>query len=648
MKYQAINAKEKTASPARKKSHSAISTLKTLQKVRNAKCVEFSTVKNTDSAYNGHIARGMQFLREIVKERRENGERACSLGIPTDELERVFDKPPNQYSAMALEMFLVQKCFTDGLGSSTSDGIHGAFASYWDTMDNDCYSGAYSYDEKQYKVLGCPTRASAVRSVLQAVKTRAHTKGALATRNHAEAITIEEIQKLMNWSEKNCPNEKLTSTPVENMEEWGSVKYRLMHAFMTSAFMLWTRCFELLSLQAGDIENGCIGPAPYYIPHFKIHLENRKGWQKEKGYDGPRTSNIYDIYQQEVSEIDMSTHLPRWKNFLTTQIGGEFEENDFLFPYIAPNGVIHIKQHMSYAALQGLLTKFSDGADIMKHYTTHCFQRGGAQYRFMFAPIGMRWSLSRIRWWGGWAIGEHVDTLIKYLVGSLQSYESGHGGALHPIPLDPEKTFMGDHLSLKPVTTEEFFQLKHSISHMDEKLDAIASTISSAMEGSSDLVSCAVPERSSPSKHMSYQQSLHTDHVQIPLPSPINPHHVHSGLDSSTIANSGATSCVRAQSALPISGVSIPNLGHVPGAWRRAIMQWQEVDPVTNCILKDQPKHWSQQQIVFEEYERLGRSDTCFLEEYPNANKSINNLLNMIRAKTSRTRNRKKHAMDTA
>jgi hypothetical protein len=50
------------------------------------------------------------------------------------------------------------------------------------------------------------------------------------------------------------------------------------------------RCFELLSLQAGDIEEDCVGPAPYHITHFKVHLTNRKGWQKEKGYDGPRTS----------------------------------------------------------------------------------------------------------------------------------------------------------------------------------------------------------------------------------------------------------------------------------------------------------------------------------------------------------------------
>ena len=45
-----------------------------------------------------------------------------------------------------------------------------------------------------------------------------------------------------------------------------------------------------------DIKDGCVGPAPYYIPHFKVVLENRKGWQKEKGYDGPRTSKSCHLY----------------------------------------------------------------------------------------------------------------------------------------------------------------------------------------------------------------------------------------------------------------------------------------------------------------------------------------------------------------
>lgn len=47
-----------------------------------------------------------------------------------------------------------------------------------------------------------------------------------------------------------------------------------------------------------------------------------------------------------------------------------------------------------------------------KYFTTHCFRRGGAQYRFMFAPRGERWTLARVRWWGGWAPGEHVRIFV--------------------------------------------------------------------------------------------------------------------------------------------------------------------------------------------------------------------------------------------
>jgi len=71
------------------------------------------------------------------------------------------------------------------------------------------------------------------------------------------------------------------------------------------------------------------------------------------------------------------------------------------------------------------------------------------------------------------------------------------------------------------------------------------------------------------------------------------------------------------QSSPPIAGVSIPSLGHAPGAWRRAVKQWTEVDPQTGLALKDWPAKWytglmrtttgslrSQRQVIFEEYER--------------------------------------------
>jgi hypothetical protein len=120
------------------------------------------------------------------------------------------------------------------------------------------------------------------------------------------------------------------------------------------------------------------------------------------------TACIYDIYQQPIPEMDMHSHLLRWKAFLETVIGRKLAPEDYLFPHIGVNGVIRTDRQMSYDSLQGMLTEFCQRSETQKRYTTHSFRRGGAQYRFMYAPIGQRWSLNRIRWWGGWAIGEHV------------------------------------------------------------------------------------------------------------------------------------------------------------------------------------------------------------------------------------------------
>lgn len=33
----------------------------------------------------------------------------------------------------------------------------------------------------------------------------------------------------------------------------------------------------------------------------------------------------------------------------------------------------------------------------------------------MYAPVGERWTLARIRWWGGWADGESVSSRVLNL-----------------------------------------------------------------------------------------------------------------------------------------------------------------------------------------------------------------------------------------
>lgn len=108
------------------------------------------------------------------------------------------------------------------------------------------YSGEYSIHDATGEVKGCPARASSVRAVVQSIKTREKVKGASAFRNHAEAMSIEELAHLMEWSEQACPSDLLT--PESLLQIQGSVedlKHRLHHgfmrAFLSSGFTLWTR-----------------------------------------------------------------------------------------------------------------------------------------------------------------------------------------------------------------------------------------------------------------------------------------------------------------------------------------------------------------------------------------------------------------------
>ncbi|CAA7265651.1 unnamed protein product [Cyclocybe aegerita] len=619
--------------------------------LRDAQVKEYTTVKNTESSYNGQIACGRAFLKVLVDGRRAKGEEVCKDRIVTNELAKAFnDSGPNEYSATALELFLVHKCFSQERGLSTASSIHGAFAAFWDEMGDGQYSGAYSLDKETGKVSGCPARAPNVKAVIKSVKIQSKTQGAAATRNHADAMTLEELDCLMQWSLKECPDDLLNDDSlildIETLRF--CVEHALMQAFMSSAFMLWTRCFELLSLQQKDLAEGCKGPSPHFFPHFKVHLTHRKGWQQEKGYDGPRTSNVYDIYKQDITAIDMNFHLMRWKSLLERLYGSKLEDEDCLFPYISPNGVIHIRRQMSYDMLQASLTKFCNGAGVSKRYTTHSFRRGGAQYRFMFAPIGQRWTLNRIRWWGGWAVGEHVDTLIKYLVDSLQSYENGHGDALHPIPIEKDVTLLGDHVGLAPATNSDISQLRSSfLSEIQTEIQTLSTTINSQLSAIAETASAT----HLPTHEVTVQRSMSRELRSAEI-APYPPTKFRSSVQLLASQSPGPEVDAPAlHESLPLSKVSIPDLGQERGAWRRAIFQWMAADGETGLALKDWPLEWytgsmrtimgskrNLRQVVYEEYARLGASDARFLEVYPEAEKSLTDLVNLIRKRNKKIR----------
>jgi len=95
---------------------------------------EYGQPERTRKAYERYIKSGKAFLAELVTSRRQD-DKTEEEHQETDGLEKAFNSDrPNQYSAMALELFLTQKCLHEGLGASTAVGIHAAWSAYWDNM----------------------------------------------------------------------------------------------------------------------------------------------------------------------------------------------------------------------------------------------------------------------------------------------------------------------------------------------------------------------------------------------------------------------------------------------------------------------------------------------------------------------------------
>ncbi|KIJ24146.1 hypothetical protein M422DRAFT_82982, partial [Sphaerobolus stellatus SS14] len=86
--------------------------------------------------------------------------------------------------------------------------------------------------------------------------------------------------------------------------------------------------------------------------------------------------------------------------------------DDYIFPAIAANGVAKPGSPIPHNTIQKWLNEFPRSRLAKPCLTTHCFCRGGAQYRFMEAPIRKHWSVAVVKWWGGWAQGEHVSQLF--------------------------------------------------------------------------------------------------------------------------------------------------------------------------------------------------------------------------------------------
>ncbi|KAF8639178.1 hypothetical protein AX17_001665 [Amanita inopinata Kibby_2008] len=468
----------------------------------------------------------------------------------------------------------------------------------------------------------------------------------------ADAITFEDLVQVMRWSEGQCPPKLLSGGAVvgSGEETYLIAEHGLMRAFMSTGFALWTRNFELCKLRAQDITWNCI-EQPFNIPYFEVRLENREGWGKKVRENGPLEGHAYWIYKQDVPAIDAYTHLPAWVNYMQQRLGRNLLPTDYIFPDLSVDGTIRANRAMSHDNVQDLLTMFTASAGLTGHFATHSLRCGGVQYRFTREPIGICWSLSKVRWWGGWADNENNDTLTRYL---LNSPPEDHSDALCPVRAEPEPS-MGEN---------------RRTAILDAILDAVRASMTNLPRAnpiqvpllpppSNGAAACSASSASSTST-INWSGGPASTNATHPGPStqaacaPQDNTSATHGVHPNDVAGSQRTNASIEQGTgpSPQPGVRIQDLMGGPDAWRTAIQQW-DGDPDTGVLgLKDWPREWysgamgkmtatkrSTRQLVALEFEKFGRDEVAFMSAYPEASRGFGELLTAIRRKNGRQRN---------
>ncbi|KAI6019428.1 hypothetical protein BKA83DRAFT_4495450 [Pisolithus microcarpus] len=411
-----------------------------------------------------------------------------------------FERVPNQCSDKALALYLSWRGFQENCSQSTIDGVRAAFKMLWDESDGATFRGSWHHNDARHRWEGNPVLSAEVNDVIASIRHKVSSDG--AERTHSGAMKKEYMDRILAWSASQCPLDiplqylRLTMMgcrvppPGEFLSKSMklTITRHLQHlACGATAFTLWTRNYELVKLKRGDVhlDKSIIdevfmkylqgGEQSLTINdlnvYFEIHLKNRKGWQRklDKGMrEVDLRSNRYRIYPRPDmgSACDAFLRLVFWMKWVEfVHLGRPMSEEDFLFPTIGANGVLQPGEPLSHDTVQAWIDEAVAGAQIPGTFSTHCYRRGGAQYRFMFAPVGQRWTLARVRWWGGWAEGEHVsstpsylgvqrDTLMRYLLDELHCYENDHSDALRPVSREGDRSFAGEAALVRPASTE--------------------------------------------------------------------------------------------------------------------------------------------------------------------------------------------------
>jgi integrase len=148
------------------------------------------------------------------------------------------------------------------------------------------------------------------------------------------------------------------------------------------AFILWLRIDEALNLKWKHITLNVRTHVKNNYKHV-VQIAERKTDKTNK------VGNLYNLYLAPPEEIAACPFnaLNRWFDFLKSRLKRDLHSEDYIFPSQAKNGLLDTTMRIQHPAFNAILKnvvkkcKFKDGMQ----YTLHCFRRGGAQHRHIYA-----------------------------------------------------------------------------------------------------------------------------------------------------------------------------------------------------------------------------------------------------------------------
>ncbi|KAJ7121155.1 hypothetical protein C8R44DRAFT_736834 [Mycena epipterygia] len=265
---------------------------------------------------------------------------------------------------------------------------------------------------------------------------------------------------LEEWTSEGRLNDEIAADAFDNITDQTPLALRALTAYKCEHLGRGFASAEGLRSAFKDYFERLCDDHLYTLDSFKdvkLHMRSKTGIPYHEFVLIFRKTNKDPIKVQKYMvqidtahpEIDCYTHVGTWKTHMEKILGRPLAESDFVFPAIASTGQLKFEECTSRTAFKTLLDEVVDKLNVMQghngKFMTHCFCRGRAQYRFLWADRKWTRSLKAVKWGGGWSSNENVGTVMHYLLGEWMAYEEGFSDIMmddHAI--DHHETFVGE------------------------------------------------------------------------------------------------------------------------------------------------------------------------------------------------------------